>query len=315
MTIADHSAPLAQIGDRPGWQNAIPTDHTFVSSRESRSNMDVVVAPLVGGTTMVPRDIHCRLLYTGFTTVTPDSWAHSLCNPYWRLYQNLDDGASVLTPDGEFHLPAGRLALIPAWGRFQSRCIRPVRHFYIHFDPQGLSGDWEREHFTRPIILPADAESEKFALSLHTRDEQSLLWRSRIQNLVLSTLIKALDNLPEGVLERFDQQVAGRDPVAPALRHIEGNLHDKLPVPTLANLCNLSVDHFSRVFRQLLGQTPTRYIQERRVAVAAERLVSTNDDITLVAAETGFANRYHFTRVFAQRMGVPPASYRRTGRV
>lgn len=267
------------------------------------------------GTALVPRDIHCRLLYTGFTTVTPDSWNHSLCNPYWRLYQNLDDGASVLTPDGEYQLPAQRLALIPAWGRFTSRALRPVRHFYIHFDPQGLSGDWEREHFTTPVILPSDAAREAAAIRLHQRQEQSLLWRTRIQTLVLDCLAGALELLPAGVLERFDQQVAGRDPVAPALRHIEGNLHDKLPIPQLARLCNLSVDHFSRVFRQLLGQTPTRFIQERRVAVAAERLIGSDDDITQIAADTGFANRYHFTRVFAQRMGVPPATYRRTGRV
>ena len=267
------------------------------------------------GTALVPRDVHCRLLYNGFTTVMPDSWNHSLCNPYWRLYQNLDDGASVLTPDGEFQLPAQRLALIPAWGRFTSRAIRPVRHFYIHFDPQGLSGDWEREHFTRPIILPHDPAREATAMRLHQRQEQSLLWRTRIQALVLECLAVAFELLPAGVLERFDQQVAGRDPVAPALRHIEGSLHDKLPIPQLAKLCNLSVDHFSRVFRQLLGQTPTRFIQERRVAVAAERLIGSDDDITQIAADTGFANRYHFTRVFAQRMGVPPAAYRRTGRV
>jgi AraC-like DNA-binding protein len=271
--------------------------------------------PSKSDTTHIPRDIHCRLLYTGLTTITPDSWNHSLCNPYWRLYQNLDDGAMVISPEGECILPANRLVLIPAWGRFTSRTICPVRHFYIHFDPQGLSGDWEREHFTQPIILPANEKSEAAAIILHDRQEQSLLWRIEIQLLVLTCLSKALKFIPARVLEHFYQQVASRDPIAAALRHIEGNFHDKLPITELAKLCHLSVDHFSRVFRQLLGQTPTRFIQERRVAVAAERLVSSTDDISLIATDTGFANRYHFTRVFAQRMGVPPATYRRTGRV
>ena len=277
--------------------------------------MPILSQPAASHTTHIPRDVHCRLLYTGLTTVMPDSWNHSLCNPYWRLYQNLDDGASVISPNGEFTLPAQRLILIPAWGRFTSRTIRPVRHFYIHFDPQGLSGDWERENFTQPIILPANEIMESTAVLLHNREEQSLLWRTEIQVLVLNCLTHALKLLPRGVLQHFDQQVADQDPIAASLRHIESHLHDKLPITELAKLCHLSVDHFSRVFRQLLGQTPTRFIQERRVAVAAERLVSSTDDISLIATDTGFANRYHFTRVFAQRMGVPPATYRRTGRV
>jgi AraC-like DNA-binding protein len=277
--------------------------------------METVTTALADDAILMPRDIHCRLLHSNFITITPETWAHSLCNPYWRLYQNLDDGASVITPNGEYALPAQRIVLIPAWGKFKSRCVRPVRHFYIHFDPHGLDGDWEREHFTHPIILSADTELEQLALSLHAPDEQSLLWRSRVQHLLLTSLIKTLALLPGDVIRNLDDSVANRDPLRPALRFIESNLHDKLHITQLANLCDLSIDHFCRLFRQLLDQTPMRYIQERRITIAAERLVSTNDDISLIASHLGFANRYHFTRVFTQHMGVPPATYRRTGRM
>lgn len=264
--------------------------------------------------TVAPRDLHCRLLYSGLTTITPE-WNHSLCNPFWRLYHNDEDGASILHPGGEHQLPAGRLSLIPAWGKFQSRCIKPVRHFYVHFDPLGLNGDWEREHFTHPITLAADPTREDLARSLRDRQENSPIWRLRMQSLILGCLAQAIAQLPAESLARFDRQLAGHDPIGPALRHIEGHLHDKLPIPLLAKFCKLSVDHFSRIFRQRVGQTPTRYLQERRIAVAAERLIATRDDIARVAADTGFANRYHFTRVFTNRMGTPPATYRRTGRV
>jgi transcriptional regulator GlxA family with amidase domain len=103
--------------------------------------------------------------------------------------------------------------------------------------------------------------------------------------------------------------------MGPALRFVDEHLAERLTVTALARQCRLSEHHYSRVFHARLGRTPTRYIQERRVAVAAERLVSGPDPIERVAADAGFANRYHFTRVFTRCMGVPPATYRRTGRV
>jgi transcriptional regulator GlxA family with amidase domain len=140
-------------------------------------------------------------------------------------------------------------------------------------------------------------------------------WRLRAQALTLGALAVALERLPPGPLARFDQLLRGDNPLATALRYIEDQLHLPLPIPVLATICHLSVDHFARVFRQRFGQTPTAYVQERRVAVAAERLVAGNEDIDAIATATGFANRYHFTRVFTHRMGTPPAAYRRRGRV
>ena len=106
--------------------------------------------------------------------------------------------------------------------------------------------------------MPVNQRYEAAAVVLHDRQEQSVLWRTEIQRLVLPCLTNAFRLPPAGVLEYFDQQVADRDPVAAALRSIEGNLHDKLPLTDLAKLCHLSVDHFSGVFHQLLGPTRTR---------------------------------------------------------
>ena len=104
------------------------------------------------------------------------------------------------------------------------------------------------------------------------------------------------------------------DPVAPALRSIEENLRDSLSTEALALRCALSTDHFAKVFQAQVGQTPARYVQERRVVVAAERLLASDEDIGGIASECGFANRFHFTRVFTRRMGTPPAQYRKGGR-
>ena len=83
----------------------------------------------------------------------------------------------------------------------------------------------------------------------------------------------------------------------------------------MANACGLSEDHFIRAFRQTVGQTPGRYVLEKRVTLAARELLFGSDSIESIAERHGFANRFHFTRAFARVMGTTPAAYRRTARV
>jgi len=103
--------------------------------------------------------------------------------------------------------------------------------------------------------------------------------------------------------------------VAPAIEHIESHLHEELGNERLAELCSVSPDHFIRLFRQSVGQTPTQYTLERRVGRAAQQLIFTDESIERIAEETGFRDRFYFSRVFAKRMGLPPARYRAGQRV
>jgi transcriptional regulator GlxA family with amidase domain len=96
-----------------------------------------------------------------------------------------------------------------------------------------------------------------------------------------------------------------------ALDHIDRHLGCELRIADIAELCGYSVDHFIRRFRRAVGQTPSDYLTERRIATASQLLVFTDLTIDEVAERTGYRNRYYFSRVFARRMGTPPARYRR----
>ena len=261
-----------------------------------------------------PRDIHCRILYADQVTI--DTWWDvSLRNPFWRLYRNDQDGAAISTPGGPVALPAGELVLVPAWGRFQGICATPIGHFYVHFDPLGLRGEWDRGCLERPFVLPHDPARSAAVDRLRSRIADTAVWRLGMQALLLDCLAALAASLPDAARVRLDQHLASDDPLAAALGHIESNLAGHLSIEELARLCAVSPDHFARLFRARSGRTPSRYIQERRIAIAADRLIASDQDIAAIATATGFANRFHFTRVFTRLMGVPPATYRRTGRV
>jgi transcriptional regulator GlxA family with amidase domain len=103
---------------------------------------------------------------------------------------------------------------------------------------------------------------------------------------------------------------AEHGPVLAALHYIEDNIGERLINVHLARLCHLSEDYFIRRFRQSLGQSPVAYIQERRVTLAAQRLLFSSESIEVIAAQCGFGNRFYFSRVFKRHTGVAPAAYR-----
>lgn len=114
---------------------------------------------------------------------------------------------------------------------------------------------------------------------------------------------------------------AGKPHVAPlrpfllrrVLDHIERNMAQRLTLDTLAATAAMSVDHFVRAFEQATGSTPHRWILERRLDAACERLRLSTAPIDDVAHACGFSHPAHFSSTFRRHRGVTPSAFRRAG--
>ncbi|MFA7235851.1 MAG: AraC family transcriptional regulator [Phycisphaeraceae bacterium] len=234
-------------------------------------------------------------------------------SPFWRLYVSGRDGAGVELPGGLYRLTRDRIHLIPAWVSFSCRCDRPVQHLYIHFELPGLPGAMSREMFDRPVTLRADALAEglcaRLAASVAGGEQTRIVALAKAA--VYLSLGMLLEQLQVRWTKRINHIADQTGPIWPAMQYIESHPGERIDNERLAELCDLSCDHFARRFRQIVGQTPARYLLERRIALAAQELIFTEHRIGYIARQCGFTNRFHFTRVFTSQMGVPPATYRR----
>ncbi len=88
------------------------------------------------------------------------------------------------------------------------------------------------------------------------------------------------------------------------------HLFSNLKLEQLAKLCNLSLSSFKREFKKEFEDSPTNYINEKRLEKAKELLSTTDLPISEVAYETGFQDSLYFTRLFKKKIGVPPTAYR-----
>lgn len=98
--------------------------------------------------------------------------------------------------------------------------------------------------------------------------------------------------------------------VTRVLRMIENRPGEGHELSSLAREAKLSRYHFVRVFRQLTGLTPHRYILRARLRQAATRLLLEPAKVIDVALDCGFGDISNFNHAFHAEFGVSPRSYR-----
>ena len=92
---------------------------------------------------------------------------------------------------------------------------------------------------------------------------------------------------------------------------------DSVPAPStnldqLEDLAGYDRWQLSRDFRVLLGTSPYRYLQCRRLE-RARQLVRSGLGMAAAAHEAGFADQSHFGRVFKRTFGTTPLAWHRAG--
>jgi len=68
--------------------------------------------------------------------------------------------------------------------------------------------------------------------------------------------------------------------------------------------------HVSRTMRQLLGQSPSEYINRIRMNFAARALISDTEPASEIARACGIPNMPHFHKLFRAHHGTTPLQYR-----
>ena len=92
--------------------------------------------------------------------------------------------------------------------------------------------------------------------------------------------------------------------------YIEENLADEIVIEDLAALIPMSQFHFARAFKAASGDSPHKYLTQRRLERAKVLLTVTKLPVAEIAYRVGFPNQSHFTAHFRKVTGVTPKNYR-----
>ena len=95
------------------------------------------------------------------------------------------------------------------------------------------------------------------------------------------------------------------------LDYIAINYGDNILLEDMAAQANLSPAHFSRLFKQTIGQSPYQFLMAYRVEQAKKMLDKPNALMIDIALYCGFSDQAHFSRTFKKIEGLTPKQYRK----
>lgn len=98
--------------------------------------------------------------------------------------------------------------------------------------------------------------------------------------------------------------------VTEAVALMEANLQEPLPTEDIARLVGVSGRQLERLFKQHLGDMPSRHYVELRLVRARRLLRHSGQSILQIALACGFASASHFSKAYRARFGHTPRDER-----
>ena len=96
-----------------------------------------------------------------------------------------------------------------------------------------------------------------------------------------------------------------------SIQYIEDHITENITVDNIAKSVGVSSFYFQKGFAMLCGFTVSEYIRNRKLALAGNDLLVTDEKIIDIAVKYGYDSPDSFTRAFTRFHGVTPTSVRK----
>lgn len=91
---------------------------------------------------------------------------------------------------------------------------------------------------------------------------------------------------------------------------VESRVRAEVDLSELARQTGFSLAHIRDVFRRHTGESLSSYVQQRKIANAAQELLHSEESILEIAMHYGYSGRDVFSRAFRRYTGYSPSEFR-----
>jgi AraC-like DNA-binding protein len=245
--------------------------------------------------------IQILLCYKIFGT---ESWSNkNRSAPYWRLYWNANEGASLSLDNKVVELGPKKVVIIPPNTPFDKHARCSVNHFFIHFSVSYSLG----------TLLPGFYEVEITPQLKNDIHETILLLQKgnsgAPQMFLLSHSIVAQSLF--ALSEKIQSTSFPDERIATIANYMEAHIAERFSNTDLSGLIGMNTNAFIHFFKTHMKLTPMKYFDKMRLQKACNLLQFSALTIDHIADETGFCDRNHFTKTFIKSHGIGPSEFRK----
>ena len=224
---------------------------------------------------------------------------------YFLIY--VTDGVfNTQINDTVFHLNKGAVVLYPPKYKYHYWGEPPSKYLCVHFTGS----------HAEKILTDLGFSLEPFVLE----NEFSPKIKSLFEKMVEQDITKApfLQYSLACLLEEILLTIAiarvrnsGYRTFKKSIKYIHANYTEKIQIPDLAKMEGLSNSRYITLFSKEMGKTPSEYILSLRLGRACDLLSTSDMEISLVGASSGYKDQYFFSKIFKKHMGMSPQEYRK----
>ncbi|BAV06673.1 AraC-like ligand binding domain-containing protein [Filimonas lacunae] len=224
----------------------------------------------------------------------------------------VDGKGTVSVLDQVLTMEAGDFCFIPRNTRhtYQASPDKPWTIYWIHF--KGSTADYlvqfaQEQSGIKGFISAGDRITELFH-DIYQQLERGYGIKTLIHvNLSFGYLLTCFSgNEPASTAISARKQ----EPADVAIDYIRKHIDQPLTLGDIAQVCNLSPNHFTVLFKRKTGFTVIEYFNHLKIQRACQYLLFTDLRIKEIAESVGLPDQHYFSRVFKKVMGVSPLDYR-----
>lgn len=220
--------------------------------------------------------------------------------------------------DRRFEVGVNQFTIIPATDKYLSYGANdadPWTIYWVHFSGNDMAG-FNKGFGVGPFDGPHSISLNEKGIDLWHTMYQSLSMGYSTENLTNTNmcLYHFLASFLFPVKPVGRKNVAERDRIHETILFMRNNVGERLQIEDLAGLHQLSVSHFTWLFRKATGMPPLDYFIHLKLQRACLLLHTTRRKIKDIADELGYDDPYYFSRLFKKYMNLSPETYRTNAR-
>lgn len=160
-------------------------------------------------------------------------------------------------------------------------------------------------------VTPEIRQGVDLIANLLAAGELDVALDGHLQSLTQASYHQTWQTSERSSTRHFEHHVARDHRIRKSIALMKERVSIELNLDDIASAVGLSRPHFYRLFRENMGITPNVYVNTLRMEEAIERLINTDQAVTSIGLDLGFATQASFTRFFGANVGIPPTDYRR----